>query len=137
MGTPYAQALALADGSEAAQRDALVILDRLGAGPLAAIVRRRLRERGVRGVPRGPNETTRANPAGLTARETEVLSLLALGCSNSQLARRLHRSTKTIDHHVSAILEKLGVHSRAEAVAAAYSLGIVSARSDNAAHRPA
>lgn len=136
IGTPYAQALALADGSEAAQRDALAILDRLGAGPLAAIVRRRLRERGVRGVPRGPNETTRANPAGLTARETEVLSLLALGCSNSQLARRLHRSTKTVDHHVSAILEKLGVHSRAEAVAAAFALGIVSARSNTAAHRP-
>jgi DNA-binding CsgD family transcriptional regulator/tetratricopeptide (TPR) repeat protein len=137
IGMPYDQALALADGSEQAQRDALAILDRLGAGPLAAIVRRRLRERGVRGVPRGPNETTRTNPAGLTAKETEVLALLALGCSNAQLARRLHRSTKTIDHHVSAILEKLGVHSRAEAVAAAYALGIVGTRNDTAAHRPA
>jgi len=98
-------------------REALAILDRLGAAPLAVIVRRRLRERGARGS-RGPNETTRANPAGLTAKETEILALLAHGVSNAQLARRLHRSTKTIDHHVSAILDKLGVGSRTEAVAA-------------------
>jgi DNA-binding NarL/FixJ family response regulator len=84
-----------------------------------------LRERGVRNVPRGPNETTRANPAGLTARETEVLRLLAQGCTNAQLARRLHRSTKTIEHHVAAVLEKLDVRSRAQAVAAAFSMGII------------
>jgi len=125
-GMPYEQALALAEGPEQALRAALAILDRLGAAPLAAIVRRRLRELGVRGVPRGPNEKTRAHPAGLTARETQVLALLAQGCSNAQLARRMHRSIKTIDHHVSAILEKLGVRSRAEAIAAAYARGIVS-----------
>ena len=90
-------------------------------------MRRRLRDRGVRGVPRGPNETTRANPAGLTAREVEVLVLLTQGCSNAQLARRLHRSRKTMEHHVSAILDKLGVGTRAEAVAAAFTLGIVQA----------
>jgi DNA-binding NarL/FixJ family response regulator len=97
----------------------------LGAGSLATVVRRRLRERGAKGVPRGPRDTTRANPQGLTSREIEVLSLLALGDSNAQLGRRLHRSTKTIDHHVSSILEKLGVRTRAEALATADALGIV------------
>jgi len=127
LGLPYERALALAEGPEEALREALVILDRLGAGPLAAIVRRRLRERGARAVPRGPNESTRANPLGLTKRELEVLQLLAQGCTSAQLARRLHRSPKTIEHHVGALFEKLGVHSRAEAVAAAFGRGILSA----------
>jgi ATP/maltotriose-dependent transcriptional regulator MalT len=130
IGMPYERALALAEGAEAALRESLAILDRLGAAPLAVIVRRRLRERGVRCIPRGPNETTRANPAGLTTKETEILALLAHGSSNAQLARRLHRSTKTIDHHVSAILEKLGVRSRTEAVAAAFALGVIPVGND-------
>jgi DNA-binding CsgD family transcriptional regulator len=125
MGMPYEQALALAEGSEDQLSEALAIACRLGAGPLATILRRRLRERGVRGIPRGPNETTRTNPAGLTAKEIAVLELLAQGFSNAKLAQRLHRSPKTIDHHVSAIFEKLGVSSRAQAVAAAFALGIV------------
>jgi DNA-binding CsgD family transcriptional regulator len=125
IGMPYEQALALAEGPEDALREALSILEQLGAGSLATVVRRRLRERGAKGVPRGPRDTTRANPQGLTSREIEVLSLLALGDSNAQLGRRLHRSTKTIDHHVSSILEKLGVRTRAEALATAYALGIV------------
>lgn len=130
IGMPYEQALALAEGPEGALREALDILEGLGAGPLAMVVRRRLRELGAKGVPRGPRDTTRANPQGLTSKEIEVLSLLALGDSNAQLGRRLHRSTKTIDHHVSSILEKLGARTRAEALATAYSLGIVSVRRD-------
>ncbi len=126
IGMPYEQALALVEGPEEALRAALAILDKLGAGPLAAIVRRQLRERGVRGVPRGPNEATRANPSGLTTKEFEVLQLLAQGCTSAQLARRLHRSPKTIDHHICSLLEKLDVHSRAEAVAAAFGRGIIS-----------
>jgi DNA-binding CsgD family transcriptional regulator/tetratricopeptide (TPR) repeat protein len=125
IGMPYEQALALAEGSPEAQREALVILERLGAGPLAVIVRGRLRERGAR-VPRGPNEATRTNPSGLTTKELEVLKLLTQGCTNAQLARRLHRSPRTVDHHISAILQKLGVHSRTEAVAAAFTHGLVS-----------
>ena len=125
LGMPYEQALALAEGSEVYLREALLILTGLGEGPLAAIVRRRLRECGAKGVPRGPRETTRANPAGLTTKEIEILALLALGKSNSEIGRRLHRSTKTIDNHVSAILDKLTVKTRAEAVARAYELGIL------------
>jgi DNA-binding CsgD family transcriptional regulator len=125
IGMPYEQALALAEGSEAALREALTILDRLGADPLGAIVRGRLRELGARGIPRGPNEVTRANPSGLTAKELEVLRLLAQGCTTAQVARRLHRSPKTVDHHVCSLLEKLDVHSRLEAVAVAFARGII------------
>lgn len=127
IGMPYERALALAAGPEAALRDSLEILEQLGAGPLASIVRQRLRELGARGIPRGPRASTRDNPAGLTSREVDVLTLLVQGHTNAELARRLHLSAKTIDHHVSSILEKLEVRSRTEAVAAAFGLGIVKA----------
>jgi len=124
IGMPYEQALALSLGPEPALRQALDILDALGAGPLAAMVRRRLREQGVHGIPRGPRPTTRQNPAGLTNREIEVLELLVDGHSNAELARRLHVSAKTVGHHVSAILAKLEVRTRTEAATAAIRLGI-------------
>jgi len=127
LGMPYERALALADGPEEALRESLTILESLGAGPLTAIVRQRLRMAGARGIPRGPRASTRANPAGLTSREVQVLALLVRGHTNSELANRLHLSTKTVEHHISSILEKLEVHSRTEAVAAAFGLGIVKA----------
>jgi DNA-binding CsgD family transcriptional regulator len=130
IGMPYEQALSLGEGSDEALLQSLAILDRLGARPLEAIVRKRLRERRVRGVPRGPREATRSNPKSLSEKEFEVLALLVEGCSNAQIARRLHRSTKTIDHHVSAILCKLEVHSRTEAIAAAFGLGLFSPHRD-------
>jgi ATP/maltotriose-dependent transcriptional regulator MalT len=122
---PYERALALASGPEEALRESLAILEQLGAGPLAATVRQRLREIGARGIPRGPRSSTRQNPAGLTSREVQVLTLLVYGHTNAELAHRLHISAKTVDHHVSSILEKLEVHSRTEAVAAAFGLGIL------------
>lgn len=128
LGAPFEQALALAAGDESALLESLGILEKLGSGPLAAIVRQRLRERGVRGIPRGPRASTRGNPAGLTSREVQVLKLLVRGHTNSELAQRLHISAKTVDHHVSSILEKLDVRSRTEAVGAAMGLGIL--RSD-------
>jgi ATP/maltotriose-dependent transcriptional regulator MalT len=124
---PYERALALADGPEEALRESLTILEQLGAGPLAAIVRQRLRGLGAHGIPRGPRASTRENPAGLTSREVQVLTLLVHGHTNTELAHRLHVSAKTVEHHVSSILEKLEVHSRTEAVAAAFGLGIVKA----------
>jgi DNA-binding CsgD family transcriptional regulator len=126
IGCPYEQARALADGDEEAQRTALAIFDELGARPGAEIVRRSLRTQGIRDVPRGARAATRSNPAGLSARELEVLALLGEGLQNAEIASRLFLSAKTIDHHVSAILAKLSARSRAEAVAAAYRSGIIS-----------
>ncbi|HEX3975588.1 MAG TPA: AAA family ATPase [Solirubrobacteraceae bacterium] len=124
-GCVYEAALALADSDDtAALRRALDHLQELGARPAAAIAARRLRELGEHGLPRGPRPQTRENPAGLTARQLQVLPLLAEGLRNAEIAQRLVVSPKTVDHHVSAILGKLGVHSRGEAVAEAGRLGL-------------
>ncbi|MFC5137756.1 ATP-binding protein [Actinomycetospora rhizophila] len=126
LGAPYEQALALLDTGEPAEAfAALELLDRLGADAVAAKVRRDLRARGVAGVPARPRTTTRTNPANLTARQVDVLRLLAEGLTNAGIAARLFISEKTADHHVSAILAKLDVPTRREAAAAARALGIV------------
>jgi DNA-binding CsgD family transcriptional regulator len=126
LGCPYEAALALMDADEEGPlRQALAELQRLGARPAASIVARRLRELGVQGVARGPRPSTRANAAALTARELDVLCLLADGVRNAIIAERLFLSPRTVEHHVSAILGKLGVRSRGEAVAAAGRLGLL------------
>jgi DNA-binding CsgD family transcriptional regulator len=125
LGGPYDAALALAGSDdEDALRQSLDALQELGAAPAAAIVARRLRERGARGLPRGPRRSTRQNAAGLTAREVEVLELVADGLRNAEIGERLFVSEKTVGHHVSAILRKLDVKSRGEASAAARRRGI-------------
>ena len=125
IGCPYEEALALADADdEGVLRQAYDQLQALGARPAAAIVARRLRERGARGLPRGPRRTTRDNPAGLTARELEVLALVSDGLRNAEIARRLVVAEKTVDKHVSAILRKLDVQTRGEAAAQAVRRGL-------------
>ena len=124
-GCRYDAALALASSAEEDDlRESLRELQSLGARSAAAIVARRLRERGARGVRLGPRAATRENPAQLTARELEVLERLCLGDRNSDIAAKLFISEKTVDHHVSAILRKLEVRSRAQAAAEAVRLGI-------------
>jgi DNA-binding CsgD family transcriptional regulator len=126
LGCPYERALVLANASEEEPlRTALELARELGARPLAAIVSRRLRELGVRDVPRGPRASTQANPAGLTARELDVLTLIATGLRNAEIAERLFLSRKTVDHHVSAILRKTGARTRVEAVALGSRLGLL------------
>jgi DNA-binding CsgD family transcriptional regulator/tetratricopeptide (TPR) repeat protein len=126
-GAPYHEAAALAESpDETDLLDALAILDRIGAVPLARRVRAELRERGVRSIPRGPSNLTRQNPEGLTDRQVAVLRLLAEGLTNAAIADRLVVSVRTVDSHVAAVLAKLGVQSRQDAVQAADELGLLS-----------
>jgi DNA-binding NarL/FixJ family response regulator len=78
------------------------------------------------GIPRGPQPTTRANIADLTRRQLDVLSLVVDGFTNAQIAQQLFVSTRTVDHHVAAILHKLDVDSRDEAARRAAELGLFS-----------
>jgi DNA-binding CsgD family transcriptional regulator/tetratricopeptide (TPR) repeat protein len=137
-GCRYEAAVALASSRDAdLLRRALSALRELGAGPAAAIVAKRLRALGEQWVPRGPRPSTVANPAGLTEREVQVLTLLAVGLSNPEIAARLVVSGRTVDHHVSAILRKLRVRGRAEAGAEATRLGLILAELPGAAAPPA
>jgi DNA-binding CsgD family transcriptional regulator len=128
LGCPYEEARALAaSGDPAAVRRAVETFAALGAQPALNQAIRRLRTLGVQDVPavrRGPRASTRANPAGLTRREAEVLVLVAAGLPNAEIAERLYLTPKTVRHHVSAILGKLGVGTRIEAARAASQLGI-------------
>jgi DNA-binding CsgD family transcriptional regulator len=126
MGCPYEAALALghADDDDARRRG-LAELQRLGAHAAARRISRALREGGARDIRRGPRAATRENPAGLTARELEVVALVAEGLRNAEIAGRLFVSEKTAAHHVSAVLRKLGVSTRSQAGAEAARLGIV------------
>jgi DNA-binding CsgD family transcriptional regulator/tetratricopeptide (TPR) repeat protein len=128
VGDPYRQALALAEGDAGAVGRALVLLDGLGAVAVSDRVRAAARERGedVAAPPR-PRAATLANPAGLTRRQMDVLRLLNDGLSNAEIGERLFVSPKTVDHHVSAILAKLGAASRGEAAALAREAGWIPA----------
>jgi DNA-binding CsgD family transcriptional regulator/tetratricopeptide (TPR) repeat protein len=125
LGCPLWEAYALSAAPDlGSARRALEIVDALGA---VAVRQALLRERYLQGlpVPRGPRPPSQANPLQLTAREMDVLHLLAEGLSNAEVAGRLFLSEKTVGHHVSAVLRKLGQPTRSRAVAAAIRKGIV------------
>lgn len=124
IGCPYERAVALAHGDPAAQLEALEVFEELGATAVAAKLRKSLRTQGVP-VPRGKGRRTRDHAAGLTARQAEILVLLDEGISNIEIADALFLSPRTVEHHVSAILGKLGCSTREEAVAAAARQGLL------------
>jgi DNA-binding CsgD family transcriptional regulator/Tfp pilus assembly protein PilF len=128
LGCPLWAAYALAFSPEIRDaQECLDILDRLHALAVRHAVLRDRRARGL-AIPRGPRPASRANPAGLTAREVEVLQLLAEGLSNAEVADRLILSAKTVSHHVSAVLRKLGEPTRSRAVATALRQGVIPPR---------
>ena len=128
---PYELALAGLDhGDPDELLTGLRTLDLLEATAAASLVRRLLAEQGVRAVPRGPSRSTRANPLGLTGRQLDVARLAAAGLTNAEIADQLVLSVRTVDHHVSAALAKLGLTRRRELapVIAAAEMGEVDGR---------
>jgi DNA-binding CsgD family transcriptional regulator/tetratricopeptide (TPR) repeat protein len=131
LGCPYEAALALHDtGDEKALRRALTIFTGLGATPAAQLTRHKMRQLGIRSIPAGPRTATQADPLGLTRREREVLELICAGHSNAEIAAKLVLSTRTVDHHVSAVLAKLGAPTRSAAAAHAARLGLAGTAQD-------
>lgn len=128
LGCPYEAARALADGDVDAQREALAAFEALGGVPAAEGLRQRLRLAGVRGVARGARASTRDHPFGLTTRELQILNLLCEGLRNADIAQRLSRSVRTVDHHIASVFSKLGVDSRVAAVQMARGAGLGNAR---------
>ena len=125
LGCAYDAALAMhAAPGEAALREAHSILAGLGARAAARLARHRLRALGARSIPAGPRAATRKDPLGLTRREREVLGLICAGHTNASIAATLFISAKTVDHHVSAVLAKLGVPDRNAAASKALRLGL-------------
>lgn len=123
-GQPYEQALELVESSDASLAfEGLRLLDRAGATRAADLVRQRLRSRGLQGVPRGPRRSSDGAVPILTDRQLDVLRLVADGLTNQQIADELFVARRTVDNHVSAILSRLGVEGRHEAVDEAVAQG--------------
>jgi DNA-binding CsgD family transcriptional regulator len=115
-GDPYERALELAESTNPEPlTEALEVFNDLGAQPAAAMVRRQLRDLGVARIPRRRSPGRHDNLAGLTDRQLEILRMVAAGMSNAEIAERLIISSRTVDHHVSAVLHRLGASRRQEA----------------------
>jgi DNA-binding CsgD family transcriptional regulator/tetratricopeptide (TPR) repeat protein len=130
LGCPYEAGLALlGSADEASLREALWIFSDLGASATVRFTRQKMRRLAIRSIPAGPRTATRAHPLGLTRREHEVLDLICAGHTNAEIAGKLFISVKTVDHHVSAVLAKLGAPTRGAAATRAAKLGLVTAAS--------
>jgi DNA-binding NarL/FixJ family response regulator len=126
LGYPYHEADALTDSDDEADlRRAWRLFDELGATRRAADTARRLRSAGARDLPRRRASSTRENPAGLTDRQLEIARMVAAHLTNQEIAERLYLSPRTVDHHVSAILNRLDVTNRRHAAQRCRDLGIL------------
>jgi DNA-binding CsgD family transcriptional regulator len=124
-GCLYEQALALFEGNDNDKKKAISIIHGLGADAVYEKMKFEMRRSGIKSIPRGIRKTTQSNPALLTGRELDVLQLLNEGLQNKEIASKLFISAKTVDHHISSILYKLEVNSRAKAVHEAIRLEII------------
>jgi DNA-binding CsgD family transcriptional regulator len=112
LDSPFDQGLALArSGDPDVMHQAVDIFDGMGARAAAARVRGDLRRLGQR-VPPARNGRATRDSAGLTPRESQVAELVARGMTDAEIAAHLVIARRTAEHHVSAILAKLGVDSR-------------------------
>jgi len=122
---PFDQAMTLFEGNEDDKKASLVILQHLEAYVICEKIKMEMRAGGIRKIPRGQRESTKTNPMNLTNRELDVLQLLHKGIQNKEIAQSLFISPKTVDNHISNILFKLDVNSRAKAVNEAVRLNIL------------
>ncbi len=123
-GCPYERALNLFEGNEEDKREAISIVQGMGAHAVYEKMKFEMRASGIKSIPRGIRKTTQSNPALLTGRELDVLQLLKEGMQNKEIAAKLFISAKTVDHHISSIFLKLDVNSRTKAVQEAIQLGL-------------
>ena len=127
LGCPYEAGLALLGSTdETSLRQALWIFIDLGASATVRLTRKKMRQLSIRSIPAGPRTATRKHPLGLTRREREVLELICARHTNAEIAQKLFISVKTVDHHVSAVLAKLGAPTRRAAATRAAKLGLIS-----------
>jgi DNA-binding NarL/FixJ family response regulator len=124
-GFPYYEALALFEGNEDNKKEAIGIIQKLGADAIYEKMKFEMRALGIKNIPRGIRKSTKSNPANLTDRELEIIQLLQDGLQNKEIAARLFISPKTVGHHISSIFFKLDVNSRRKAVQEASRLEII------------
>jgi len=125
LGCPYEQALALFNGGNDDKKEALGIIQKLGAGAIYEKMKFEMRASGIKSIPRGIRKSTKSNPANLTDRELDIIQLLKDGLQNKEIAAKLFISPKTVDHHLSSIFFKLDVNSRTKALQEASRLEII------------
>lgn len=124
LGLPYEAAMSLTQVRDAAAGDSLAravaIFEELGATPAAMLARRQAEVHGVASAlpktRRRQNTAASRHPLGLTRSEQQVLALIAQGLSNKEVARRLDRSPRTVEHQFSAVLGKLNATNRMDVI---------------------
>jgi DNA-binding CsgD family transcriptional regulator/tetratricopeptide (TPR) repeat protein len=114
LGAPFEQAVCLMRCGDSGLRQAAELFTKQGAHQGLSLIRTLCRKNGVQGIKRGQYSAAKNNRLGLTAREHQIYMLLVAGLSNAEISSQLNRSVRTIEHHASQVLAKVGVKSRGE-----------------------